>query len=388
MGRILLFFCFSLIGCNKSVGNYAKLELKSKQILEIPLDENTSSAWWTLQYLDLGTEEFLVFHDQIKSNVKKIHFSHLKDQKKSFQVDVAIEGPNGVGHLDGFHVKSLDSIFVLNQYAYKLYLIDTSGRVKDMFPLLGDNFHGDSEITYLPSPFPWSPIVDLGNQLFFPASPDVNPLKNFKYKSFKSGILLDLINKEFNYQLDYPDSYYNSGFWGLQLEIPSQTVNFKDSILIQSFPIEDRVMVYDFDLNLIDSPTLFKEYYEGKFHSLPEPSNEPDLLYPHIFSNPSNKSILFDPYRDLYYRIYSAPYSEDMIERRRTNNFVPSTENKEYPDRKIMVFDRKFNEIGIIELDKEKYWVEFIRIVKEGILIPVQSDDEDKKIFEIFEVKY
>lgn len=388
MGRIFLFFCCSLMGCSKSVENKVKLELESKKILEIPLDENTSSSWWTLQYLDLGNDEFLIFHDKIKSKVKKIHFSNMKDQEKSFKVDVAIEGPNGVGHLDAFHVRNFDSIFVLNQYAYKLYLIDTSGTVKDTFPLIGDNFIGNSEITYLPSPFPWSPIIDLGDKLYFPASPDVNPLKNSNYKSFKSGILLDLNKKEFNYLLDYPDSYHNSGFWGLQLEIPSQTLNFKDSLLIQSFPIEDRVMVYDFDLNLIQSPSLFKEYYEGKFHSLPEPSIEPDLLYPHLFSNPSNKSIFFDPYRDLYYRIYSASYSEDIIERRRENNFMPLKENNEYPDRKIMVFDRKFNEIGIIELDKKKYWIEFIRVVKEGILIPVQSDDEDKKIFEIFEVNF
>jgi len=63
-------------------------------------------------------------------------------------------------------------------------------------------------------------------------------------------------------------------------------------------------------------------------------------------------------------------------------------EKNEYPKRMIMVFDRNFKELGIIELDNERYFVDFIRVVKEGLLIPVQSDYEDKKVFEIFEVKY
>jgi hypothetical protein len=58
------------------------------------------------------------------------------------------------------------------------------------------------------------------------------------------------------------------------------------------------------------------------------------------------------------------------------------------PDRRIMVFDRQFNELGVIEVDKEKYWVDFVQVVSEGLLLSVKSDDEDRNIFEIFEVKF
>ncbi|WP_192347196.1 DUF4221 family protein [Algoriphagus sp. Y33] len=384
---LLLILISWIIGCTGSEEKYEILELVSKRIIEIPLDEYTSSTWGTLQYLNLGEDEYLVFHDQIKSREKKIHFAHINEKGRSFQVNVSLDGPNGVGHLDSFHVKNLDSIFVLNQYAYRLYLIDTSGTVRDMYPLIGDNLQEPSEITYLPFPFPFSQIVDLGSKLFFPARPDVNTLENYRLESYKTGILLDLNTKKFSYKLGYPDSYINSGFWGMPLEISSSTVNFKDSLVVQSFSIEDRVMVYDFDLRPVDSPSLFREYYDGKFHSLPEPTMEPDIFYPHIFSNPTNKAILFDPYRDLYYRIFSGPYPEEIIEQRKKSNFRRLPDDNEYPDRKIMVFDREFNELGVIELDKKKYWVDFIRVVKEGVLIRVQSENENKNIFEIFEVK-
>jgi hypothetical protein len=391
MGKSYLFyfmpFCW-IFGCSTSIQKYSKLELVSKRMLEIPLDENTSTVWGTLQYLDLGEDEFLVFHDLIQSQNKAIHFSHLNDFEKSFQVNVSIEGPNGVGHLDGVHVKNLDTIYVLNRFAYRLYQIDKWGKVKNMYSLLDEKKKSSQELTYLPGSLPTYPIVDFGKKLFLPARPDVNPLENYNYKYFNTGIVLNLENGNFGYHLNYPKSYHDSGFWGMQLEMASTVVNFKDSTIIQSFPIEDGLMVYDFDLNLIDNPSLFSEYYEGKFHSLPESTLDPEIFYPHIYSNPSNKSILFDPYRDLYYRIYNGPYPETTIENMARSNFMTWDEKNEYPKRMIMVFDRNFKEIGIIELDKERYFVDFIRVVKEGLLVPVQSDDEDKNVFEIFEVKY
>jgi len=377
-----------IIGCTTPDHRSPALELVSKRIVEIPLDDKTSNAWWTLQYLDLDRDEYLIFHDQIKSKEKKIHFAHLQDQRKSFQVNVSIDGPNGVGHLDSFLVKNLDSIFVLNQYGYRLFLIDSSGTVKDRYKLIGGTNQENAGITYLPLPLPFSPIVDLGDKLVFPARADINSLENYAPEFYKTGISLDLNTRNFEYQFDYPDSYVNSGFWGMHLEQASLAVNFKDSLLVQSFPIEDRVMVYDFDMNLVSSPSLFREYYEGKFHSLPEATMEPELFYPHIYSNPTNKAILFDPYRDVYYRIYSGPYSEESIELMRKVKSVQPVKHPESPDQRIMVFDRQFNELGVIEVDKEKYWVDFVKVVREGILIPVKSEVEDKNIFEIFEIKF
>jgi len=380
---------FSIIfGCEKSIENSYSIKLVPLRKIEIPLDENTSSSWENLQYLDLGEIEYLVFNDGIKSLEKKIHFTNVIDTSDSFEVNVSLEGPDGVGHLDGFYIRNLDSIFILNRFAYRLYLVDSSGSVKETYPLLGSNFQVESNLTYLPGILPFCPILDLGNQLFIPARPDVNPLDNYNYKAFKTGVLLDLTDKSFEYVLDFPKSYHNSGFWGIWLEMPSNTINLKDSLILQSFPIEDRLMVYDFNLNLIDTPSLFSEYYVGKFSSLPESTLDPEIFYPHIYSNPSNKSILFDPYRDLYYRIFNGPYPETTIENMARSNFLTWDEKNEYPKRMIMVFDRNFKELGIIELDNERYFVDFIRVVKEGLLIPVQSDYEDKKVFEIFEVKY
>ncbi|MHA7131522.1 DUF4221 family protein [Algoriphagus namhaensis] len=386
---VILYPTFLLIlGCSRVSQNYSDLKLVSKRILEIPLEETTSASWGTLQYLDLETDEYLVYHDLIKSPNKEIHFFHLNENDKSFKVDVSMDGPNGVGHLDAVHVKNLDSIYVLNRFAYRLFHIDKSGIVKNTYSLTSDKKQVSQGLTYLPGSLPFSPIVDLGMQLFLPARADVNPLENFNYKSFNTGIFLNLEDKTVRYNLFYPESYFNSGFWGMQLEIPSTVVNFKDSVIIQSFPIEDRLMIYDFDLNLIDTPSLFSEFYKGEFHSLSEATLDPKIFYPHIYSNPSNKSILFDPYRDLYYRIYNGPYPDATIENMARSNFTFWDKKNQYPTRILMVFDRGFKEVGLIELDRDRYFVDFIRVVKDGLLIQVQSDDEDKNVFEIFEIKY
>jgi len=386
MKKILIILFLAQISCAEKEKNYIELQMISKRIVEIPLDDSTSGIWAFMQYFNNANDEFLVFHDYLKSDEKYIHFANINDRKRSFKTKIFKDGPNGVGSLDGFHVRSLDSIFVLNRFGYHLYMLDTSGVIKNRFPLISNNSKDTSVVTYLPGIFSETPILSLGNNLFIPASPDLNPLE-MNYESSKTGILLNLKTKKFSYALGFSDAYFNSGFWGMMLEIPSQTVNYEDSIILQSFPIEDRVMVFNFEMKLIDSPSLFKEFYKGKFHSLPEVNLEPDIFYPHIYSNPSNKSILFDPYRNIYYRIFSGPYPVNTIKNMKEMNFLSWSENNEYPDHMIMVFDREFKEIGVVHLDKTKYWVNHIVVVKEGIMIPMQTEDENKKLFEIFEIK-
>jgi hypothetical protein len=392
MKSVLIFLFLAgitfLISCAERKKNYTELQMISKRIIEIPLDKNTSSNWAFMQYYINSNDEFLVYHDYIKSKEKHIYFANINDDSKSFKVKIFIDGPNGVGSLDGFHIKNLDSIFILNRFSYRIFLMDTSSSVNDSYPLIERSSKENSKVTYLPGILPNTPIIDLGSKLYIPASPDVDPLmeKNY-YESYKTGILLDLKTKEFSYHLGYTSAYLNSGFWGMMLEKPSSTINYKDSLILQSFPIEDKIMVYNFDLELVDSPSIFQEFYEGKFHSLTEATLEPDMFYPHIYSNPSNKSILFDPYRNLYYRIFSGPYPENTIKSLRELNFLSWSDSNEYPDRTIMVFDREFNEIGIVHLDKKRYWIDNILVAKEGLMIPIQSEDENNKLFEIFEIK-
>lgn len=78
---------FLILSCSKSQ-DYPNLELISKGVIEIPLDDKTSTSWWFMQYINLEGEEFLIYHDLIKSKEKYIHFAHLFDHTKSFKVSV------------------------------------------------------------------------------------------------------------------------------------------------------------------------------------------------------------------------------------------------------------------------------------------------------------
>lgn len=379
---LLLFFAT----CCKTSTESASIELISKGIFEIPIDEQTSSAWFMVETFELENDEYMVFQDNLRTDPRFLHFANINDSDKSFKVPLEIDGPNGIGHLDGFYVRNLDSIFVLNRYAYELNLVDTSGQLIDRFRLrIGDSNKPALEAT-LPFLWTFAPIIDLGNKILIPSSPDVDPFKN-GYGQKNLAISLDLKTKEFDYVFGFSDKYFNSGFWGIFLETPSYTVNYGDSVILQSFPIEDRVMVYDFDLKLIKSPSLFKDNYMGKFHSLPEFNLDPKIFYPHIYSNPSNKAIVFDPYRNLYYRTFLEAYSTDAIDEMLFSSHKSLREN-DGPDKIIQVLDLDFKELGIVTLDKEKYWFEDIQVIREGLIIQVKSENENKNVFEIFEVKY
>jgi hypothetical protein len=375
-----------LIGCSNS-SDYRSLELVSKRLIEIPIDAETSTSWLFTQIYKQDGEEYLVYQDLLRTDPKSIHFAHLGDISMSFEVPLSIEGPDGIGHLDGFYVRNLDSIFVLNRYAYELNLVNSSGKVIDTYRLRKDESNlVTSEPTTLPYIQNFAPVINLGKTLIIPSVPDQVPFES-DYKGNLLTIELDLKSKEIKYNLGFSDKNIESGFWGLHLEDPSYTVNYKDSIILPSFPIDDRVMVYDFDLRLVKSPSVFKNYYSNKFHSLPEFTMEPSIFYPHIYSNPRNNAILYDKYRDLYYRVMTGPHPQETIESMDNSSWSQGIGNYEKPSRKIVVFDRNFEEIGVLELDKNRYWIDFIRVVKEGIIISLQTENEDKKVFEIFEIK-
>lgn len=385
---LMICLCFGLlISCSQSQ-SFRKIELISKRLIEIPLDDQTSPDWFFVQTIDLIGEEYLVFHDHIRSDPKFIYFSHITDSQKSFKTPLYLDGPNGIGHLDGFHIRNLDSIFVLNRYKYELNLVDSSGKVKDRFRLRKDNSNGPAtHSTALPFIWSFAPVIDLGDKLIIPSIPEREPFES-NYQNQTLTIELNLKTKSIEYRLGYTDRYFDSGFWGLQLEAPSYTVNYNDSVILQSFPIEDRLMVYDFKLNLLQSPSLFSNYYSNVFQSLPDLNRDPFVFYPHIYSNPKNNMLLYDHFRNLYYRIMTSSYPSKTIESWEKSGLFGEMGNNDYPNRMIMVFDRDFNEIGVIDIDQNQYWVDFIRIVKDGIIIQRQTKDENKCTFELFEIEF
>lgn len=388
--KTFLFCClliFSFLSSCSQNNEFYSLKLNFKRHIEIPVDDQTSTVWIFQQVVMIEEEEYLAYHDPVKTKERFIHFAHLQDSQKSFRIGLSVDGPDGVGDIWGFHVRNLDSIFVLNRYRYELNLVDSSGRVKDRYRLRSDDSNRPSEYSSLPAVWTNSPILDLGKKLIIPSSPDIDPFKK-DYKQENLAIVLDLETKEIDYNFGFTDKYFNSGFWGLFLEMPSYAVNYNDSLILQSFPIEDRVMVYDFDFNLLQMQSLFGEFYTGKFHSLPDFNLEREIFYTHTHSNPRNYSILYDPYRRLYYRTMLGPYPPETLERIiRQLPSLPAGE-RELPDKIIMVFDKDFNELGYLKLDRKKYILEDLLVVQGGLLIHVDTENEDKNVFEIVEVEF
>lgn len=84
----------------------------------------------------------------------------------------------------------------------------------------------------------------------------------------------------------------------------------------------------------------------------------------------------------------TSSYPSKTIESWEKSGLFGEMGNNDYPNRMIMVFDRDFNEIGVIDIDQNQYWVDFIRIVKDGIIIQRQTKDENKCNFELFEIEF
>ncbi|NJK82437.1 MAG: DUF4221 family protein [Saprospiraceae bacterium] len=356
----ILFACQSEQETRK--GETKDVRLISKGKIHIPLDSITAVPYVNTQ---LFQENKLIV---LNSKINALQFYEFKDGgKMTKRIKFEKEGDKGVGSITKFLVHSTDSIFLLNAYQYRLYLVNGQGDILEKYSLLNKKIGDD---TAMPDPFPFSRIILLEDYLYICSIPDDNPSTDAFYLSKNSVTRLDLKRKKYDYIYGFPEIYKKNRYPNSLSQI---CMDFIPTInkFIYSFAASENVQVTDINHRQT------KEYYAGsilfdKIKPLTKPIT--DEVENNLEGNKRAKfvKLLYDPYRNFIIRT--------------TCTSAINEDNRQQTQKASLIFlDYQFKKMGEV-ITKEDVFLLNIHITKEGIYIFKKPDNENEMVYELFEV--
>lgn len=308
---------FVLIACKNSSNEIKPLTFQENTDLEISVDQFSTNIFLLSQLLTTGEgSEFLIHINTFASNPNYIFFDNLQNPEKSFRLDLPQDGPEGVGRMTDLHVASMDSIFVFDRYAYRMSLIDTSGKIKRAYRLKISEGTKPDEDSAIPRISSKSLAFTRGRTIYIPAIPDTDPYQ-LGYKNENLLIALDLENGQFEYMLGFPSKYKNGGDWGGPDHfLPSIAATEEPSKVLISYPVDDSLYVFDLSEKELKPAFFLKsQLLSDRYSSNQIDRNNHEQVLKHQLGTDYFFSLIYDSFRKKYYRFASQRYSEEDIDK-------------------------------------------------------------------------
>lgn len=266
--------------------------------------------------------------------------------------------------ISGFCIRSMDSIFFLTEHSNSLYMVDSNGVLKRKWEI------GDYEQTgYDVAAFKNDPFLVAGNDVFFTKTSFLD-YRVYPYKThvLSYNIKGDSVGHDF---ADFPSNYKQDKWWHIVGYSFGKTINKNKEIVI-SYPTNDSLFVYQ-DGRLRKrvpgkSPSLgsgdfppFDNAYRG--------NTEYTIKYANTLG--SYSTIVYDPYRDCYYRLVL--HAQSFTNKDGSTNF--------YEDRpwSLQIFDADLRLIGEQDFPPRRYAFGDLLVVKDGLLIGNLHPDKTAK---------
>ncbi|MDR2909956.1 MAG: DUF4221 domain-containing protein [Bacteroidales bacterium] len=383
---LVLFIVF--LGCTNTIG--IKNEQKGKltatyylaesEVKRILLDYETAPKPPYMQMVeDNDGKRILTFFNPHKYSIYAYDYDNGNLLRT---IEYEKEGPDGILRLEGYYIKTMDSIYVHSYPMVELILTDSLGNVKKKISLR-ENRTDREWYLYRPQYFfsTVNPIIELNNKLILtgikPFSIADSLIDVFR---FTSCVDWGLNNVEFFNT--YPKKLYGSD------------VNWQDPMYMQPYtaisPLGERVFSFPVSHNIYitnDDAESYRTVYGGS--NVAETISSIDdgrartpneVIHAHILGQDLYASILYDPYRHIYYR-----FMLKGIPGATTENF--------YGEKPIVVImmDEQFNYLGETLIGNVEQWNwENTFVTREGLnieYISVDEHDEDYMTLKIFTVE-
>jgi hypothetical protein len=363
---------------NKSESIDQRKELHpSGEIVALQLDDATANVSYSYQYHFAGGKEYF-FNLKMEDNTLQIFDFSSGEKIKSLQFEQ--EGPSGVGGLFGFHVQSLDSIFLFNPpFGSAFYLANSEGEVLKKISYQVPEGAGSA---FVHNGFMISPPVLKGSKLA------VNHRFPQNLRELTPEILAD---KTFGYQIDLETGetlYFNHFFPGDYLASGLKSLDFsraqgKDKVVYSLFGDHRLYYASSFDSTLksVEAGSAFLD------KTLPSFRTDMTSLEFQKYAVTSGRygSILFDPYREVYYRFAFLSTAEASVEEIRSlgNDLMPFV---------VMVLDSSLKVITEKKFEPGKYHPDNVFVGKKGLYLSLQhpsnpDNKEDLMQFELMELR-
>ncbi|GAA5039137.1 hypothetical protein GCM10011506_37940 [Marivirga lumbricoides] len=341
------------------------------------LDKETSLKTSFITILEKEKDSSILVY--LNEQKPAIYFYDINNQKLLNQILLHKEGPNAVGTPTGLFIQSMDSIYVISSSYYRVTLINGLGEAIRTYRLLGDDKPNVN--TGMLRPFTISPPVVIDKKMYFNVAPD----RDVYDKSYYNGnvnLVLNLNNGDFEYFNSYPKEF-NDGVWGVAaVNFSSAFVKHKNQF-VYSFSISDSIYVFDVDNKKIKGYLSKTSSLTAPQEPMRKPSNQYDLRY--ALQATYYDGIIYDKYREVYYRFVRHPLSLQEDE-------SPNFYDFHRKPISVIILDRKFNKIGETKLKNNTYQSFMYFLSKDGLYISNSNPNnpdvkEDKAGFTCFKLE-
>lgn len=350
--------------------------------LEFTLDSISIASSNTYQvFEDENGSEFLATLNGVDHSIKIYPLDSVSPIDHTIKLSVD-QSPNSIkGNPYFFQILNKDSILILAEFTEGLVsLVNFKGQLIDSYTLpIFENL----QTNYHPGFNSSAPVQYLNGKFIFPYS--ISKIKNSGFPPLFS---FDPETDSIIYRLKDIKLYTNLNLNRIgdkEFFKSSMTFNTKEKFFIMSFPLDKNLYKVDTDLNLI-STFDGSSIYERDFIELGKNvdkyrSDERKFLY-HRYGNSRYTSIVYDKWKDLYYRINFHGYTDDQIDKIVEEGIII------YPQFSIHVFDNKFKtlfEYQVNNSDSLSYHEFFVS--KKGLALKKENVlDENRFKFKIFNV--
>lgn len=350
--------------------------------LNFGLDSTTENGSQRFQSFseDSLKKEYVAFLNQVNATIKIYNLDSLSGPSKTIVFETG-QGPNSVGgYPTYFNILNKDSILTYVDFSGgTMTLTDWNGLRIDIYTLpLFENL----KTNYLPGFSTSAPLYQLSeNQILFPYSVSKN---NTTGKS--PLFVLDTESGELSYGLEnlrFYDHLDAEKIGGKEFFKSAITYNSDQNVYAMILPLDDRVFLVSPEMDMIESYSLpdqdilpFQPLTKSRSQYK---SDDRKYLY-HRYGNSRYSSIVYDKWKQVYYRILLKGYSKTEIDA------IVDQGKLVYSSFKISVFDSNFNQLlnHTVQGSDSLSYNEFFVSSKGLALRQLSGTNEDIMSFGIF----
>ncbi len=354
----------------------ARYQLSLHGTKEISLNEYTSyENYWHFADIDDSSNVYTITKLPDRN---RIVFYNYEQAEHSFDIDIAKDGPDGVGEIaPSIYIHNADSIFVIRYQSNALYLVDKQGSVKDNITF--EAIDGEEVFGF----FAMKGYELLGNdsKLYFKRPSQYPPYESAFYE-LTTELVYDWSTRQASSNIAaYPDFMQKGIYYGAYAYNTFRTMN-QAGELVYSFKYDPNIYIYD-DEKLIKSVNIPSRHIS----QLPPPPakdlSEVGLEEQIDYANPLGQFmyIVHDQYRQVYYRFLFQPSPA----RDAAQNIIKTCDRPF----SIQIISEDFTLLGETDFPANTYLLYNYLVTPDGLLLATIHPqnpklEEEKLSFDIF----
>jgi hypothetical protein len=355
---------------NRKVEYNQILSISDTVNFKIPFSSSNQPQY--MQYKLIGNKEFLAIGNKNNYSIEVFDFINFEVIHK---YRLPTSGPYDIKYpqMFGFFIKNWDSVFVGSYDRPYFLLLNRHSEITDAV-----NFYDRKSN---PKFLTRAPLSMYKGALLASSAPISGFTKNYWRNYIFSKISFkNKIAKNF-YMPELEDTYNLYGAFHIH---QSYCLNTSDDQLVSNFSFDPNLYVYDLRSNSIVKSISIPSKH---FHHIPiwraeydKTDNSDQDFY---IQNPSYKSILYDKWRDVYYRFAERGVELKDVE----GNFNTWYDKKP----SIIILNSEFEIIGETDLPQSIYRISDAIVGKDGLYVATNNDknpnyNENVLTFHVYEL--